>query len=56
MRPVRYYVTIGDEQKALSKLRETLRLKDMAEVSFRYALTRDDAQSLKLLPGEIVRA
>ena len=56
VRPVRYYVTIGDERQARFKLRETLHLKDAADVSFRYALSRYDLESLKLSPGEVIRA
>jgi hypothetical protein len=55
-RPERYYVAISDEQAAASKVRHSLRLKEYAKISFRYALSQEDVRVLKLLPGDVTKA
>jgi hypothetical protein len=52
--PDRYYV--ADEQAAMSRVRQTLRLQEIAEISLRYALSREDVSDLNLKPGDVVKA
>lgn len=50
---VRYYIRIADKDAALSAIRVTLKLGSRATVDLRYALSRQDADSMNLRPGEV---
>ncbi len=51
--PVRYYIRLADKAAAVSAIRATLKLGGSATVDLRHALSRQDANSLNLRPGEV---
>jgi hypothetical protein len=53
--PIRYYVGIGDEQAAMKAVRTALKLRDIADVRLRHALSKQDVRALKLRVGQVTK-